>query len=373
MARPVISLRVVLNTIPRSTHQVNLRGHLPQIPSSSRSIFQSAGIRTYATHKSTKHPTSTSEATSELLRNGGSARRATEGGPETVGPFPLGVGASGRRKAWRPWGELGIGGKLVRSTQQTGNLAVILVGGTLFVILTLALTTELFAKNSPSVLYSQAVDMIRDSDALNPHLLPPLTFTHSPHSSAPVRGSAPIPHTFIKHPKSGREHMLLTFWIHGRGKDEPEQLGRIKSIYRNIEDYGRKGLIYVGLINDSTSDLDTNQDHIGEDKLSQQRNVQEGSVPQQGIVSRWFGGFTNSLRGNTASGTAKKDTRGLPPPGTYKIGECRAEYVKNASGTFTLLSLFVDIPSSTVAYPSRVVIHQSPEAATEGLIGTRIR
>jgi len=35
------------------------------------------------------------------------------------------------------------------------------------VVLALSLTTELFAKNSPSVLYSSAVDMIRASDAVN--------------------------------------------------------------------------------------------------------------------------------------------------------------------------------------------------------------
>jgi import inner membrane translocase subunit TIM21 len=56
-----------------------------------------------------------------------------------------------------------------RTTQQTGNLAIIVIGGGLFVILTLALTTELFAKNSPSVLYSECIDMIRDSDAVSSH------------------------------------------------------------------------------------------------------------------------------------------------------------------------------------------------------------
>lgn len=55
---------------------------------------------------------------------------------------------------------------VARTTAQTGNLTVILIGGGLFVILAIALTTELFAKNSPSVLYSQAVDMIRSSDAV---------------------------------------------------------------------------------------------------------------------------------------------------------------------------------------------------------------
>jgi len=63
----------------------------------------------------------------------------------------------------------GTDGVVWRTTQQTGNLAVIVVGGGLFVLLTFALTTELFATNSPSVLYSQAVDKIRASDAVSRH------------------------------------------------------------------------------------------------------------------------------------------------------------------------------------------------------------
>ncbi|WWC87883.1 uncharacterized protein L201_002781 [Kwoniella dendrophila CBS 6074] len=373
MARPTILMKVVLNVVPQSSSRIRI---LPRhrIIANRISFPPHKFTRSYATHKSTTTPSSSSssaEATEDLLRNTGSARRAAEG-PESVGPFPLGVGASGRRKTWRSWRELGIGGKLVRTTQQTGNLAVILIGGTLFVILTLSLTTELFAKNSPSVLYSKAIDMIRDSDALNPHLLPPLKFTHTPNSSAPVRGSSPIPHTFIKNPKSNRDHMLLTFWIHGRSKDEPESLGWLKSFYKDLEGYGRKGLIAAGLINENEMET-INQISLFND------NKKEAEIPiqhEQGTLSKWFGGFTSSLRSSAlgSSSSAKKDSlRGLPPPGTYTVGECRAEYVKNASGQYTLLSLAVDIPSSRAAYPSRAVIYQSPEAATEGLIGNRIR
>ncbi|WVF65774.1 hypothetical protein IAT40_000508 [Kwoniella sp. CBS 6097] len=369
--------RSVLLALPR-TH-LNPR-HSPQTLGSNR--------RTYATHKSgsasagqtsaSASSTSSADATSDLLKGASSARRATEG-TESVGPFPLGVGPSGRGKAWKTWKELGIGGKLVRTTQQTGNLTVILFGGALFVVLTFALTTELFAKNSPSVLYSQAVDMIRASDALNPHLLPPLTFTHSPHSSAPVRGSAPIPHTFVKNPKSNRDHMLLTFWVHGRGKDEPEKLGWLKSAWRSVEDYGRQGLVYAGLVDPASSGAESERRNEGAVQQGhaagpeQEQGQEPGQSP--GALGRLFGGFTTSLR---STSTAVKNGmtgrgRGLPPPGTYKIGEVRAEYVKNASGQFTLLSLFVDVPSSNATYPGRAVIYQSPEAATEGLLGTRIR
>lgn len=167
------------------------------------SVVPRAGYRFYATHSdrvppsgpSSQNPNydATTQSTAELLRRleaesrrqGGSSGF---GGQESVGPFPLGVGPSGRRKVWRPWGELGVKGKCMsaaitpfdhlrgistdrtvvwRSTQQTGNLAVVLVGASLVVVLTFALTTELFATNSPSVLYSQAVDKIRASDAVS--------------------------------------------------------------------------------------------------------------------------------------------------------------------------------------------------------------
>lgn len=156
-----------------------------------------SSIRCFATHTERPIPgsstrpsgsssSSSAPSTEDLLRRlEADARKGGSGfrGQETVGPFPLGVGPSGRSKGWKRWGELGIGGKgmsylyagrasaneiVARAGRQTGNLSVILVGGTLFVILAFALSTELFAKNSPSVLYSQAVDLIRASDAVSP-------------------------------------------------------------------------------------------------------------------------------------------------------------------------------------------------------------
>lgn len=46
--------------------------------------------------------------------------------------------------------------------------------------------------------------------------------------------------------------------------------------------------------------------------------------------------------------------------------------LQNASGQFQLLSLVIDVPSSSVPHPGRAVVFWSPEADTEGLQG-RIR
>ncbi|EIW66548.1 hypothetical protein TREMEDRAFT_65418 [Tremella mesenterica DSM 1558] len=273
-------------------------------------------------------------------------------GQETVGPFPLGVGPGGRSRAWKRWNELGLGGKIWRTTQQTGNITVIALGFGLFAILAFALTTELFAKNSPSVLYSQAVDLIRASNALNPHLLPPLTFTHSPQSSAPVRGSPPLAHRIIRHPHSGRDHLLLTFFVHGRGKDEPETLGWARRWYALAEGYARQAALNLGIVNSPEEEKEI----LPEIK----------TVPEKGLnLGNMFGGL--SLK----PVKVERRQKGTVPPGTYKIGEVRADYVKNASGQFTLLSLVIDIPSSRATHPSRAVVFWSPEADTEGLLGRR--
>jgi hypothetical protein len=43
----------------------------------------------------------------------------------------------------------------------------------------------------------------------------------------------------------------------------------------------------------------------------------------------WFSGLAGSLRGSMSSTSGGRESRrGLPPAGTYKIGEVKAEYVK---------------------------------------------
>ncbi|OWZ70183.1 hypothetical protein AYX14_04439 [Cryptococcus neoformans] len=347
MNRPTSTLRLVLSTT---------QSRFTPSPAVLRPFVSSA--RLYATHHETASPHSQSQATSDLLKGLGSKTGTSSGTQDTVGPFPLGVGPNGRRKTWKSWSDLNIGGKLVRTTQQTGNLTVILFGGALFVVLTFALTTELFAKNSPSVLYSHAIDMIRGSNALDAYLLRPLKFTHSPHSSAPVRGSPPIAHTFIRNPTSGKDHLVISFWIHGRGKDEEETLGWIKQGWRSAFAWGKESMdMLVG---------EKPEDVVKEDVEKKEHVV---AKKEPGVLSRWFGGL--NLR--SAARSQAQSAREIPPAGTYTVGEARGEYVKDEAGEFQMLSLIVDIPSSKASYPGRVIIFQSPEAEIEGLLGKRIR
>ena len=89
-------------------------------------LSRATAWRAYATHSdrvppsnsgpSTAGQNATTDSTAELLRRLEAESRRQGGstgfgGRESVGPFPLGVGPSGRRKMWRPWRELGVSGK----------------------------------------------------------------------------------------------------------------------------------------------------------------------------------------------------------------------------------------------------------------------
>lgn len=206
--------QIVSLLVHAPTHCPKHPGRLARLP------FVAISQRHYATYKDRTTPNPAAPSGSESNVYGQTSRSAFEGS-ETVGPFPLGVGSSGRSQVWKPWKELGVGGKcectfgivvevrllplpsavamshgmiklwsklttVGRTVKQSANLGIILLGGGLFVVLTLSLTTELFAKNSPSVLYSQAVDLIRSSDAVS-LLRPPLSTAHNPLFTLPPK------------------------------------------------------------------------------------------------------------------------------------------------------------------------------------------
>ena len=57
-----------------------------------------------------------------------------------------------------------------------------------------------------------------------------------------------------------------------------------------------------------------------------QKPVGQEQVEERG--SGWWGGLKNSLRPQFTTAPVGRKERGVLPPGTYKIGEVRADYVK---------------------------------------------
>ncbi|KAJ9126751.1 hypothetical protein QFC24_001782 [Naganishia onofrii] len=271
----------------------------------------------------------------------------------SVGPFGLGVGLGSniRNKDWKKWRELGLGGKAY------------------------ALTTELFAKNSPTVLHNQAIDMIESSKTMQQHLLKPYSFTHSSSASSTTRHSSPVQTQHTRHPQTQNEHLIMRFWVHGRGKDEVEFLGWLYQPFRDAR--GWLEVQYEQLMEQYLMDR---LDDDGTQTHDAKSTDRVEAAQQQQQESSWFGGMFGALKpssqGPSRNGIAGKGRKALQPAGTYTSGEVHADFLKDPeTQTYRLLTLTVDIPSSKVAAQRAVVFWgDQEEVAREGLLeGSRTR
>lgn len=127
--------------------------------------------------------------------------------------------------------------------------------------------------------------------------------------------------------------MLVSFWVHGRGKDEPEPMGWVKAAWHGIEENLRWAGGMIGL----SEPYEPGQ---VESAISAKK-VAENPPSTEGGGGGWFSGLRGAMSSSSKRGSDNR--RGLPPPGTYKIGEVKAEYVK-VSDTFTR-SLICSSPS----------------------------
>ena len=124
---------------------------------------------------------------SSLLTSALDQKQRASGREDSVGPFQLGISQAALRRGEKAkkWSELTVGGKrkscltervlilwlmviVIRTTQRTTNLTVILLGAGLSIVLVYALTSELFSKNSPTVLYNDACERIKTSPKVCP-------------------------------------------------------------------------------------------------------------------------------------------------------------------------------------------------------------
>ena len=144
--------------------------------------------RKMITHRS--QPLQSSSILSDTLSRGGSG-----GSSSGVGPFQLGIRPNdyGRGEPVKKWKELSASGKgarhwprigqqlkfgsiVARATAQTSSLFVILLGGGLAALIVYALATEMGSSNSPTVLYSDACERIKRSQAVGSRIFSVLHF-----------------------------------------------------------------------------------------------------------------------------------------------------------------------------------------------------
>jgi import inner membrane translocase subunit TIM21 len=116
-----------------------------------------------------------------------------------------------------------------------------------------------------------------------------------------------------RHPQTQNEHLIMRFWVHGRGIDEVETLGWLYQPFRDAR--GWLQVQYEQLMEQYLMDRldgDGSQDHV---KTSDQVDV---SQQQQQQESSWFGGMFGALKpssqGSSRNGITGKGRKALPPP-----------------------------------------------------------
>ncbi|TKY86784.1 hypothetical protein EX895_004424 [Sporisorium graminicola] len=297
----------------------------------------------------------------------------------------------------KPWSQLKTGQKVARATVQSSRTMLIFGGGALTFVLIYALTSELFAKNSPTAIYSDACKRVQNSVEIANHLLTPYRFRTMPTAESgssdfsPLnppsvkdrRRSRSVPSVTFTDERTGEEKMLLRFWIGAREKGEDwsfwdtaryEVVEAGKWVGRKMTEGGEWLGEQLGVDLASTDHVDGDKETAGaltdNSTGSSTRSGTSSSKSSDNALSRsWssaIGGITSVVRSSTEAITstltspAAPKTRRSSEPGTWSSGEVHAELVKDQDGTLQYRTLFVDIPNSQAFMRQRVWIVRKP-------------
>ncbi|CAE6433530.1 unnamed protein product [Rhizoctonia solani] len=349
--------RVALGLRP-TRYQTRLLRRCMATPHESPSF---PSTRARSTQSGTSSLLSQVEAEIAAKRGQGSA---TAGGTN-VGPFQLGISPEAMKgPKVKPWKELSTGGKAMRVTARASNLTVILLGAGLSAVLVYALATELFAKNSPTVIYGESCDRIRSSHELARFLIPPYKFHNNPPSSSasPPRHRNRHISSQVAIDGSGREHLFLHFYLDSVAPNtrtsspswfdsdwnfsyrEAAHLLKTQTTY--AIDGARRSFAYL-----TGTPLPPPPQPVRASSVSGDRT----EIGKSGGDGAWsFAGIFSSLKGKTRGlgGEADKE-RGL-----YTSGEVHVDLVKDENGIYQYRYLFVDIPSSRAYKHKRVFVER---------------
>ncbi|CAE6476677.1 unnamed protein product [Rhizoctonia solani] len=312
-----------------------------------------------------------------------------------VGPFQLGISPEAMRgPKIKPWKELSTGGKAMRVTARASNLTVILLGAGLSAVLVYALATELFAKNSPTVIYGESCDRIRSSHELARFLIPPYKFHNNPPSSSasPPRHRNRHISSQVAVDSSGREHLFLHFYMDSAApsirSSSPswfdsdwnfsyqEAAHWLKSQTTYALDGARRSFAYLTGTPLPPPALPARTPSMSNDRTEIGKSRGEGAWSFAGIFSslkgktRGLGGEVDKERGLYTSGEVRADMikEKLIKSGVcIPAGKMRMAYTstdiflwtfQDENGIYQYRYLFVDIPSSRAYNHKRVFVER---------------
>ncbi|TEB39346.1 hypothetical protein FA13DRAFT_1725330 [Coprinellus micaceus] len=340
-------------------------------PRTTSSLVLLCGLkRTFATHRDDLDFSTRGSPLSNTL----DSKRGAEPKHESVGPFQLGLSQQALRtgKKIPKWSELDTKGKALRATARTTNLGVILLGAGLSALLIYSLTSELFSKNSATVLYGDACERIKASPKVAKYLNGPLTFHNNPPSSIRPRHRNRHVTSQVVRDAYGQEHMILSFYVKGRPEGaEDSDLSYMETAERWVQD---KSVALPDLKFEDIMQWSKEFSADIWDKSIQAFRYLSGAPPppapsppvterqaleqpQKKDSSAWdFVGMFSGLRGQSRKGTGSTGEEHR----TFLEGDVHADLVRNKDGYFVFRYLLVDIPSSRDPNAVRVWVERAP-------------
>ncbi|KAK7058319.1 hypothetical protein VNI00_001950 [Paramarasmius palmivorus] len=288
---------------------------------------------------------------------------------QSVGPFQLASGSINSTENVKKWSELNTAGKIKRTTARTSNLIVIVFGAGLSAVLVYCLTSELFSKNSPTVLYSQACERIKASPEVAKYLPGPLVFhTTAPSLERPRHRNHQVSSQIVLD-QYNREHMYMNFYVQVRPPG-----------FLNSDSYYESFLNWIREKTDGITDM-TSEDVVqwAKDRSSSawekfqrsfkyltgapapapsateaNKTTSETEKHPQSTLSQVTGLFSSLRRTPTNSADTRSDGK------TYTDGEVHADFVRNNDGYFVCRYILVNIPNSSTRSPIRVFVERGP-------------
>ncbi|KAI0724279.1 TIM21-domain-containing protein [Cerioporus squamosus] len=338
-------------------------------------------IQTYATHAGLKtdssaggsKPTAASLLSSALDQKQRAARREDSAGPFTLGITPP---RPDEVKPEKKWSELSVGGKVVRTTARTSNVLVILAGAGLSVVLVYALTSEMFSRNSPTVLFNKACDLIKASPQVHQYMQEPLVFHNHPPTVSRPRHRNHYVSSQIFVDNTGREHMLLNFYVQGRPPGstgpytvEEEDEGMLSRWSRKVQ-----GAV-ISLREMSVEEMKEEAARRGQRLVDMSKGLfkfltgeeDAASTPQPAVVQErraekeekgWLSSVTglfSGIKGAARPGGSSSEASG---GAAFTEGEVHADLVMNDQGYYEFRYLLIDMPNSNTRNPRRVFVQR---------------
>jgi len=253
-------------------------------------------------------------------------------------------------------------------------LGVILLGAGLSALLIYSLTSELFSKNSPTVLYGDACERIKQSSRLAKYLNGPLTIHNNPPSSVRPRHRNRHVTSRVMVDAEGREHMIMTFYVQGRPEGEvvaPSETSYLEATSEWIQEKG--STISEISFDEAVEWSKESTKNVWEKSLRAFKYLSGAPLPPPSLLT-----IPPSERGENAKKEEKKGwgftgmfsslktskNRSAPAPGHsgryFTEGEVHADLVKNEDGYFVFRYLLVDLPNSRDRNPVRVFVERQP-------------